>query len=761
MISNNPTFKQFQTKLIDCLHHQLGFVSSIYLHKGFPVLTWVAILLFPAQCLSAQKAPGNNRFDPIEIRKDHPRIWVDADKLTQLKQKFKGKNADQIQEIAGPSVIGLALTYLVSGDATYGQKAIDKVIGTRVDSGSVFYDLDTKEGRSKTSSIQANLADIAICYDWCFPLLKKEEKESLTEEMLADMKKRISFKRSWRSFHNSMYASAWPVTAATLALYHEDPYAKSSWEFLKPELEDAMRTFDNVFPDGEWAEGFDYNRHSTYHALRIFLAIKSATGFDVISDSPHMKNTGQYILYSFKPNGLALPSDDNDWPYIGDWEHVALLMLNETFKDGFNQYFINHCPFERFKLEPDKKYANALWYNPAIPEKPLSKLPLNRLFQGKGLLIGRSAWDWDEADKKSKATWFTFHCGDYLGDHVHNDINNLEIYHQGSLAIDAGRYDDDWTAVIENPDAITKSQFFNYYRRSIAHNTVLVYDPNEEMSQQIINDGGQKDLLRPNGKFSPRNVPEDYDQGNFPSDDGIGTCDWVNRGDRWETGNILAYQSTPEFTYISGDGAKAYHENKVDQFVRQVVFVQPDVFIVFDKVVSDDASFKKTWLLHAIEEPKINKNNIQIEHQQGRLTNFTLLPKSASTQIIGGIGNECMVDSVSFKFGLNSHYDPTALHYGEEAGAWRVELSPQKASKEDFFLNVMHVSGKKDKANLKVELVNEDSDYVTVKLTTKGKNIFVTLSKSNGPGTLEFKKGNKSIFKSTLKHEVILEEGKF
>ena len=97
MISNTSTFKQFQTKLTDYLHHRVGLVSSIYLHKGFPVLTLVAILLFTAQGLSAQKAPGNNRFEPIEIRKDHPRIWVDADKLSQLKRKFNGKTADQIQ----------------------------------------------------------------------------------------------------------------------------------------------------------------------------------------------------------------------------------------------------------------------------------------------------------------------------------------------------------------------------------------------------------------------------------------------------------------------------------------------------------------------------------------------------------------------------------------------------------------------------------------------------------------------------------------
>ena len=48
--------------------------------------------------------------------------------------------------------------------------------------------------------------------------------------------------------------------------------------------------FDNLFPDGEYHEGVDYNRHGTYEALKFFWAIKTATGLDVMKDSPHMDN---------------------------------------------------------------------------------------------------------------------------------------------------------------------------------------------------------------------------------------------------------------------------------------------------------------------------------------------------------------------------------------------------------------------------------------------------------------------------------------
>ena len=39
-------------------------------------------------------------------------------------------------------------------------------------------------------------------------------------------------------------------------------------------------------------------------------------------------------------------------------------------------------------------------------------------------------------------------------------------------------------------------------------------------------------------------------------------------------------------------------------FVRQFVFIQPDVVVVFDRVVSTKPEFRKTWLLHSVDEPQ-------------------------------------------------------------------------------------------------------------------------------------------------------------
>ena len=712
---------------------------------------------------SAQQKP--TRFDNLSIKSEHPRIWLDADKTAFLKEKCSGKTVAEVQKMAGPSIAGMALTYHITRDEKVGRMAIEKALSKYVNQGSPYPDLNTSDGENKRVHIQATLADRALCYDWCYPLLTAEDKTKFKDLMLVEMKKSVNFKRGWRSFHNGLYDGAYPLVAATLALDGDEPFTKEAWAFLKPELEDVLRTFENVFPDGEWPEGFDYNRHSTYPAIKLFLAIKTATGGDFLTSSVHIKNTGKYIIYASKANGNNLPADDNDWPYTGPWERTALLMLNEVFKDGYNQNFLNNCNAERFQLEPIEIYQNLLWYNPKIAEKPLEDLPLSRIFRGKGLVMARSNWKWDMPKKPANSTWLSFHCGDYMGDHVHYDVNSFTITHNSELALDAGRYDCDWGVEDWNYEKdttkISKSQFFNYYKRTIAHNSILVYDPNEKMSMHIMNDGGQIDQLR---RYGPRNVPEDYDQGNFPSEEGYPACDWATNPGRWETGDITSYKATKDFMYVRGDGTKAYAETKMKSYIRQLFFLQPNVVVVMDKVVSTKPELKKTWLLHSTNEPVINKKNnaFEITEGDGRLVCIPILPRKLNISKIGGTGKEFQVGNTQFQCGLKSVIDPQALHYAEIPGAWRIEETPSVSANEDYFLNVILVSNSQSKEVPVVKVMSETSTEITISIKTKdGKSSVLTFSKGENPtASIKMMNGKAVVIDERMPNVVVLEQGR-
>lgn len=727
-------------------------------------LVLLFVLSYGSQITQAQLTPNYSHiFDSLVIKPTHPRIWIDDNKITFLKNKCLGKTSSEVLQMAGHSITGMALTCLITGDEKIGKMAIEKALGKYVNPGSSYPDLNTPDGENKRVHYQPTLVEQALCYDWCYPLLSVEEKLAFRNSMVPKAQKHIDFRRAWRSFHNGMYDNAWPATAVTLALYGEDPFAKDALAFLIPEFEDMMKTFDILFPDGEWPEGMDYNRHSTYPAIRILKALQTASGKNFMQQSPHLRNTGAYIIYSIKPNGLALPSDDNDWPYLGSWEREALLILNDEFKDGYNQYFLNHSMFPRFQFEPNEKYNDLLWYNASIKEKPLTDLPLSKIFRGKGLVLARSGWQFNEGNKKSSDTWINFHCGDYLGDHVHYDVNSFTISRKSELALDAGRYDTDWGIedwrVSKDSSKIQQSQFFNYYRRTIAHNTILVYDPNERMPMNLLNDGGQIDQLR---RYGPRNVPEDYEQGNYPSEEGIGKCDWATNPGRWETGDIKSYKATRDFMYVKGDGTKAYASTKMDSYIRQLFFLQPNIVVVMDRVVSTNPNFKKTWLLHSINEPKISNDGRSFEIDNGVETLFctSILPKQVRLNNIGGLGNGFILGQAILKYGLDSHIEPAALHYGETPGDWRIEENPVKAAKEDYFLNIIQVGDKESKEKLSYKVLADNTDEIIILVKLAGnKQAKIIFTKGINPSAkITISTGTKIWVKENMPDKIVLEK---
>ena len=678
------------------------------------------------------------------VRTERPRIWLDQSRVKWLREKVAGKSVEDVQALAGPSTEGLALTYVITGDEAAGRAAIDKAL------------TDRSEYRWVGAS------QVAIAYDWCHPLLLPAEKSRMRDTLVREGRKEVANRRMWRSFNSSLHLHGMELGLGAVALYHDDRFGKDALEFLKVHYKDAMMVFERLFADGEWHEGFDYNRVATYNAMRLFWAIKTASGSDLMAASVHVRNTVFYIVYGAKPNGLVYPGDNTDFPFLSDRDREALLFMTAQYGDPHAQYFLNHCQAKLFRPTRYNRWRDLLWYDPALPEEPLDSLPKSRIFRGEGLVIARSGWDWDGDRNRTSASWVTFRCGRYFGDHSHYDNNHFEIYHRGELAIDSGRYDDDW-GMERSPEQVRKSEFFNYYRRAIAHNTILVRDPDEKMEMGVVNDGGQKELLYASGM---RNVPEDYDLGAYPSDAGPGACDWARNPGRWDTGKMLAYAGNDLFTYACGDATKSYSEHKMKSFVRQFLFVQPNMVIVFDRVVSARADFRKTWLLHSVKEPRMlgPDGAFEVNYGAGRLVSIPVLPDRRVTTPVGGLGNEFLVDGIQYACGPNaSSGRKSGLHYGEIPGAWRLEVCPANPAEEDYFLNVLYMTEKGLTDIPSVVLMNPgDRESVVLSASAPGgRSVMVTFAKGEKPGAhLAIEEGGKLLFDGDMPGEVTLEEGR-
>jgi hypothetical protein len=202
----------------------------------------------------------------------------------------------------------------------------------------------------------------------------------------------------------------------------------------------------------------------------------------------------------------------------------------------------------------------------------------------------------------------------------------------------------------------------------------------------------------------------------------------------------------------------------MNYFVRQLFFLQPNIIVVMDRVVSTNPEFKKTWLLHSINEPLIDArtNSFELSEGDGRLVCIPVLPKKIQVSKIGGPGDEFLVDSTHFTCGLKSFIDPQELHYGELPGAWRIEERPTVAGKEDYFLNVILVSGNDSKEVPEVEVLTDNATEIIVGIkTADGKSSVVKFTKGEKPAAyLKIRNGQKVIVEENMPDKVELEKGR-
>ncbi len=163
------------------------------------------------------------------------------------------------------------------------------------------------------------------------------------------------------------------------------------------------------------------------------------------------------------------------------------------------------------------------------------------------------------------------------------------------LAIDSGVY-----------DGGVSSHHRNYFERTIAHNTITVYNPSETTFGSLANDGGQ---IPPSEELPVR-------FGDASASD-------------YYRGEIVGYRDTEEFTYMKGDATAAYNPSKVTLFTREMVYLKPDIFVVLDRVRATSASYKKRWLLHSVNEPTITGDTVMVQEGTSRLFVKSLLPAHA------------------------------------------------------------------------------------------------------------------------------------
>ena len=356
---------------------------------------------------------------------------------------------------------------------------------------------------------------------------------------------------------------------------------------------------------------------------------------------------------------------------------MAIMMMAGSYYE--DPYLLTMADGDFFDdgLKPLHQVFELLLRPAGAQKRPLSDLPRTKLFPTPmGEMVARTGWDLgiDSRD----AVVFMRAGGTFFGNHQIRDMGTFQIYYRGALAIVTGLYQSDDTHY-------GTDHWKCYYHQTLATNGLLIFDPDEPVRRiRPVNDGGQR---LPNDE---RDHPRDMEQ---------------ILGDGYEIGKVTGWgfgpdAQNPEYSHISGDITGAYTE-KVEAVSRSMVTLNlqddryPSALVVCDRVVAADPSFKKTWLLHSIQEPSIEGSTTTVVRDEegyegegryfGKLEARTLLPEAVEIRKIGGPGKEFWVEST----GVN--YPATPRSPAFEPGAWRVEVSPEGERREDRFLHVLTV----------------------------------------------------------------------
>lgn len=699
----------------------------------------------------------------------HPRLYLRSSDIPELRERLKNpeikKTIAKIQKLGvdrtpeeeakAPDRSGFryyaemrgvtsrvqleALDYLLNKKKSVARKAIVAMLDTLRNTNY------GKKGDLSRASGQMLMCG-AMVYDWCYDQMKDSEKKAYINEFVRISKTMECGYPPKNTEPIAGHSSEWMVMrdmlSAAIAIYDEFPEMYNN--VMTMLCRDYIPVRNYVYA------GHNYHQGTSYANVRFSNDLFSLWILDRMGAGAVYDPAQQFVMYDFlyrrRPDGMVLPAGDVN-PGIGGSYGLPAMLAYSYYKDPYLAYEYKR----NTKIDNHCLIFDVLWRDYTIEPKSPETLPLTK-YSGTpyGWMIARTGWDKNSVIAEMKINEH------FVGNHQHMDGGAFQIYYKGPLAIDAGAYHG-------TSGGYNSAHNKNFFKRTVAHNSLLVFDPNEKFASW--NYGG-----------TDKTEFADNDGGQRMPGDRWETCrsfaDLLS--DEYTTGQVLAHgiggdYMAPEYSYLSGDITKAYSD-KVKEVKRSFVFLNlksekvPAAMVVFDKVVSKNPEFKKHWLLHSIEQPQVSENGIIIKRTKdgdsGMLSNTVLLPakENLDMQVIGGKGKEFWVNGTNYANAPQAgRPDPR-----NERGEWRVEVSPSAPANEDYFLNVIQVADNNcnelHKASLlkgenlvgaviadRIVTFSKDGETINGKaeMDVQGNGTFKFVMTNMKPGTWQVKKDGK------------------
>jgi len=672
------------------------------------------VLLTGNSCSSSETDPYTDYTWTSEICNNHPRLYFNKSTFRDVKKRALNEEKAMFDEMKKrvDELIGQKIEfkepYVADGtqnsDHEYGLRAAESAFLYRVLKEEKYLDLTKSliialnDYYKLRTDAKLNIQWYAfsrigtLCaFDWIYDNLTVQERVEMgrplllvINDMMHDGKRKSFFRENTGDYKTGFYGPPCLSWYAGLVFYKTGINDEIAEKLLKKGYDDYTKLLEyrksTSGDDGGAATavlGYCMGAYP-WAEFSFFHTFQAATGLNVSKEWQYVPDFLYYIYWNWLPGDKQfgygdVAHFDNNLP-LGSM-HIHLSQMIHFFGDGRPEMValakwmqtkvkrqpIDALPYTRFLLVNTHDEIEA--------KEPLPEMPSGMFFENMGQVFMRSG-------PGAEDTYALFTAGGIISQHRHYDNNNFVIFKKGFRSLDTG----------SRPEP--GNQLTHYFCRTVAHNCILINMPGEIMPQYwggpalseedhpIPNDGGQSQLL---------------------------------------ASDVIAFDENKDYVYVASDATKSYHADKSQLVLRQFLFLLPDHFVIFDRVISTKPEFKKTWLLHTASEPVIKGNEFFEDFDDGRLFCRTILPEKAGVTKIGGPGKQFWSGERNWPLPILTPEDwnyrrssKAPLDTVPLLGQWRIEVSPSKGASGDNFLHLIQVGDDSVTSMVRSEKIEED-----------------------------------------------------
>jgi len=513
---------------------------------------------------------------------------------------------------------------------------------------------------------------VAVAYDWLHSALSVTDRAAMETSL-----------RAWGNYYRrsepadvfaaESYLQASLVGLVGLALSGEPNVRDDAQAFVtyadlrwRTALLPALGAARDWWPEGP-AAFFRYVAPSTlYYAA----AVTTATDTDFFAyaqshDGDPLGQWPRYAAYVLRPDfrfatyGDATPAELSPQRRLRPVLDLLAWGTGNPLAQSLGEETTLRLPVGQ-DYNPPESWQQLLFYDPTRPTTPpRSALPLAvHLSPTAGdAVVMRSSWVDDDA------AYLTFTCGDFFTPRQHLSAGSLQLYRRAPLLVHTGNFDG-----FESPHWLQW-----YAQRSVHANTLAVLQPGEAFANARMmpgsNDGGQRTVAY----WTHARTSLDA---------------WRSQrtaGVHYDTAGVTAFETLRYHDYVACDLTRAYTSPgvvpegglgpKVREVTRQLVYLRPELAVVFDRVEATNPAFARRFVLHGLARPILDLNDgFVFGRGSARALGRTLLPTAPSRTVVEGF----RVDEAT--------YPP--LNGGDEVTGARLEVSTQ-GEPRSYFLHLL------------------------------------------------------------------------